>query len=170
MYKQAMLKRTDTRQRSGRAAAEEDLADLFEQMMLLLVLLGHECAGSESSLTPQQLKLLFVLNFAAEPLAMSEVSQRLGVSPATLTGAAKRLIHAGLLQRERSSQDDRIVKLSLSRAGKKVVGDIREHRRAFFSRIYHSLDIKSRRTLIESHRFIYDTYRRILQARKEKHR
>jgi DNA-binding MarR family transcriptional regulator len=144
----------------------EELAGMFERMMQQLSLLGHSLPTSATSLTPQQLKILFTLDFLGEPTAMSKLSGQLGVTPGTLTKVSAGLVGKQYLGRERSADDDRIVKLSLTREGRGMVEHIKKYRRRFFGEICADLSAAERRRLIESHRHIFETYRGILQQKK----
>src|SRR5262249_26361209 len=115
---------------SGKAATE--LAGIFEVMMQQLTLLGHTLPDSATTLTPQQLKILFTLDFIREPTPMSKLSAQLGVTPGTLTKVAGGLVGKSFLARRRSPDDDRIVKLSLTKEGRGMVAAIRKYRLKFF--------------------------------------
>jgi DNA-binding MarR family transcriptional regulator len=154
-----------TTEAAGHRDAEE-LAGVFEQMMQQLTLLGHTLPTSATSLTPQQLKILFTLSFLGEPTPMSKLSAKLGVTPGTLTKVASGLVRKNYLGRKRSSHDDRVVKLSLTRKGRGMVEHIKDYRRQFFAEICSSVSPSERRTLIESHKYIFETYRRILQDKR----
>jgi DNA-binding MarR family transcriptional regulator len=158
------------KQSPGSAASRheeaEELARMFELMMQQLVLLGHTLPTSATSLTPQQLKILFTLSFLGEPTPMSRLSAQLGVTPGTLTKVASGLVEKRFLDRKRCADDDRVVRLSLTKAGRAMVEQIKKYRRQFFSALCASLNVSECRKLIESHRHIFETYRRILQARK----
>jgi DNA-binding MarR family transcriptional regulator len=151
---------------AARRAEAEELAGMFELMMQQLMLLGHTLPTAATSLTPQQLKILFTLSFLGEPTPMSRLSAQLGVTPGTLTKVASGLVEKSYLDRKRSPDDDRVVKLSLTKAGRGMVDQIKQYRRQFFSELCDSLNVSERRKLIESHRHIFETYRRILQATK----
>jgi DNA-binding MarR family transcriptional regulator len=68
----------------------------------------------------------------------------------------------GHLIRERSGADERVVNVSLSPEGRRVVARIKQYRRRFFAAICRRLTAAECRALIESHRHIFETYRRIL--------
>ncbi len=150
---------------SGHGEAGE-LARMFELMMQQLMLLGHTLPTSATSLTPQQLKILFTLDFLSKPTPMSKLSAQLGVTPGTLTRVASGLVEKKYLDRKRSPDDDRVVKLSLTKEGCGMVEHIKKYRRQFFAEISRSLIASERRKLIESHRHIFETYRRILEKKK----
>ena len=149
---------------SERGDAEE-LAGVFERMMQQLTLLGHTLPTSATSLTPQQLKILFTLDFLGEPTPMSKLSAQLGVTAGTLTKVAGGLVEKKFLARKRSEEDDRVVNLSLTKEGRGMVEHIKTYRRHFFREICSGLNATERRKLIESHRHIFETYRRIVEQK-----
>jgi DNA-binding MarR family transcriptional regulator len=143
-----------------------DLANTFELMMQQLTLLGHTLPKSAVSFTPQQLKILFTLDFLGEPTPMSKLSSRLGVTPGTLTKTTAGLLRENYLKRQRSPDDDRVVRISLSNEGHRIVSQIKRYRQAFFRSICESLTQSERRRLIDSHRYILETYRHILEKKR----
>ncbi|SRR5260370_5901007 len=159
-------KRRRARRRKSQGRPAGELAGIFEAMMQQLTLLGHTLPKSAVSFTPQQLKILFTLDFFGEPTPMSKLSSRLGVTPGTLTRTAAGLLRKGYLERRRSPDDERVVKVSLSRAGHRIVSQIKKYRQEFFRELCENLKPSDRRKLIESHRYILETYRHILQAKK----
>ncbi len=150
----------------SRSTSGTDLASVFEQMMMQLTLLGHTLPKSEGALTPQQLKILFLLDFLAEPTPMSRVSARLGVTPGTLTRVAAGLCRKGYLERQRSTEDDRVVNLSLTVRGRGAVARMKQYRQDFFTDLCARLSPADCQRLIQSHRYIFETYRRILHQKK----
>jgi len=150
----------------ARHIAAAELAEIFEVMMQQLTLLGHTLPDSATSLTPQQLKILFTLDLLGEPTSMSRLAAQLGVTPGTLTKVASGLVGKSYLERRRSPDDDRVVKLSLTKEGRAMVAGIREYRQQFFRDICSRLSPSECRTLIASHRHIYATYRRILEEKQ----
>jgi DNA-binding MarR family transcriptional regulator len=143
-----------------------ELASVFELMMQQLTLLGHTLPDSATSLTPQQLKVLFTLDFLGKPTPMSRLSSQLGVTPGTLTKVAAGLLRLEYLERRRSTEDDRVVNLSLAEAGRRAVAKIKQYRRGFFAEICDSLTPSACRKLIASHRHIFETYRDILLEKR----
>ena len=65
---------------------------------------------------PQYLVLLVL--WEADDLTVSQLGQRLTLDSGTLTPLLKRLAQLGLLQRQRDTQDERRVRVSLSPAGR----------------------------------------------------
>jgi DNA-binding MarR family transcriptional regulator len=142
------------------------LAGIFEEMMQQLTLLGHTLPKSVGALTPSQLKILFTLDSLGVPTPMSRLSAKLGVTPGTLTRVASGLRRKGYLERQRSAKDDRVVNLSLTKRGQRAVSRIKQYRQEFFADMCDMLSHADCQRLIESHRYILETYRRILQEKK----
>lgn len=69
-----------------------------------------------SGMTPQQFWLLRHLRESG-PLSIGELAQALGVTTGSATVACKRLEKAGLLTRERLSEDERVVQVALTEQG-----------------------------------------------------
>jgi DNA-binding MarR family transcriptional regulator len=140
-----------------------ELASAFELMMQQLLRLGHTLPASATSLTPQQLKVLFTLDYLVEATPMAKIAAQLGVTPGTLTQVAGGLIRLKFLERKRAPDDDRVVKLSLTKEGHEMVEQIKKHRQEFFARICERLTASERKLLIQSHRHIFETYQRLLK-------
>jgi MarR family transcriptional regulator, organic hydroperoxide resistance regulator len=70
----------------------------------------------ELSLTYPQYLAMLVL-WEADGITVGEISKRLLTDPGSLTPLLKRLEAEGLLKRQRSSQDERVVELFLTPAG-----------------------------------------------------
>jgi DNA-binding MarR family transcriptional regulator len=145
----------------SRAGAE--LAAAFESMMQQLSLLGHTLPDSAVALTPQQLKVLFTLDFLAGPTSMSKLSAKLGVTPGTMTKVVGGLVRKHYLEKRRSTSDDRVVNVSLTGEGRRAVVRIKQYRRQFFARLCDRLTPSACKKLIDSHRLIDDTYRQMLR-------
>jgi DNA-binding MarR family transcriptional regulator len=150
----------------SRPSSRPDLAGIFEEMMQQLTLLGHTLPKSAGALTPSQLKILFTLDFLGVPTPMSRLSAKLSVTPGTLTRVASGLRRKGYLERRRSAADDRVVNLSLTNRGQRAVGRIKKYRGEFFANLCTTLSHADCQRLIESHRYILETYRRILQQKR----
>lgn len=67
---------------------------------------------------PQYLVLMVL--WQQDTQSVNEIGERLFLDSATLTPLLKRMETAGLVSRERSAEDERVVIISLSAAGKKL--------------------------------------------------
>lgn len=74
----------------------------------------------ETGLTGPQLWAIKVVAESA-PIKISELAHRMYLHPATIVGIVDRLEKRGLVERERSSKDRRVVHVGLTDAGRQVV-------------------------------------------------
>jgi DNA-binding MarR family transcriptional regulator len=134
------------------------LAEIFPRMMGALSRLTHAEDMIHENLTPPQLKVLNILGIAGGPLRMSEIANGLGITQASLTETAKRLLAQGHISRARGAEDDRVVFITLTSEGKELFLEMGRKIRRFFMLICDGLSPKDRKKLLESHEFIFKTY------------
>lgn len=84
---------------------------------------------NESGITPAQGFLLEKLD-SDGPLKASRIADILGYTPGAITSMSDKLIAAGLVERERTEEDRRVVFLSINEEGRQLIGKIRLQRRA----------------------------------------
>jgi DNA-binding MarR family transcriptional regulator len=95
-------------------------AKLFRQ---LLPAVPRELLGMD--MTMPQLKIMLIL-FLNGPVRMSDLAENLGVTLATGTGLVDRLVERGMIERESTPTDRRVVLCHLSESGQKAVTGIWE--------------------------------------------
>lgn len=78
-------------------------------------------------MTPQQYWLLRHLR-STGPLSTGELAHALGITMGTATEACQRLEHAGLLTRERRTDDERIVQTALTEQGTVLIDILRQQK------------------------------------------
>lgn len=81
-------------------------------------LIGQHCF----ELTPEQGKLLYLIK--NKKMSQKELAKELHITEATLSVRIKRLLDAGLIERETDENDKRIMTIVLSEHGKNVTDDI----------------------------------------------
>lgn len=74
-------------------------------------------------LTMPQLKVVLLL-FMNGPVRMSDIASALGVSLATATGVADRLVERDIVVRDSQPEDRRVVLCRLSEKGQKMIGSL----------------------------------------------
>lgn len=74
-------------------------------------------------LTMPQLKVVLLL-FLNGPARMSDIASALGVSLATATGVADRLVERDIVVRDSQPEDRRVVLCRLSEKGQKMIGSL----------------------------------------------
>jgi len=105
----------------------------------------------QGDITAQQFWLLRQLR-RMERVRITDLAAVLGIAQSSGTVAVQRLEAAGLLRRERSTEDERVVWVSLTEAGAARVDAWRQHRRSELERLLGDLDRDEQeqlRTLLE---------------------
>jgi DNA-binding MarR family transcriptional regulator len=80
----------------------------------------------EYGLTPSQYNILRILRGEGKPMPCLEIAQRTITVVPGITGLIDRLETAGLVSRQRSDEDRRVVNVSISQAGKDVLARLDE--------------------------------------------
>lgn len=99
-------------------------------------------------LTPPQVHAVLWLGLEG-PLRSSELAQRAGCSMPACTGIVDRLEKAGLVARDRSEQDRRVVEVRLTERGEQVAATLRGFLRERVESVLAALSPKDRKTLID---------------------
>ncbi|NHN30022.1 MarR family winged helix-turn-helix transcriptional regulator [Paenibacillus agricola] len=102
---------------------EEVARQLFRKMV------SNGSKANESGITPSQGFLLDKLD-SDGPLKASQLADILGYTPGAITSMSDKLIAAGLVERERTEEDRRVVYLRINEEGRQLIGKIRLQRRA----------------------------------------
>ncbi|MBI2933867.1 MAG: MarR family transcriptional regulator [Planctomycetes bacterium] len=85
-------------------------------------------------LSMARMRILWLLDFLG-PTGPCRIARVLGVSAATASGLVDELVRAGLVHRERSSQDRREVDLTLRAKGRRMIARFALRRREKFRRL-----------------------------------
>jgi len=147
------------------------MTDLFPQIFLAVTAVEarvkrslHPRHSSSAPLTHQQKHLLGALHLSGGRMRMRDLARLLGISPATLSVNAKRLIRAGYLTKSRDGQDERGVHLEIGPKARRVFEAMHRAEIAFFEAVFAALPEDKRRRLIESHRFIIATFQEVARG------
>jgi len=100
-------------------------------------------------LTPAQERALRVMTRSAEPLRMTELADRLGIVPRSVTTVIDALEQAGLVRREVDPRNRRAIRLHLTDRGTAVRDDMREARRQAAEDLFAPLAAGYRKALAE---------------------
>jgi DNA-binding MarR family transcriptional regulator len=106
---------------------EENLTEDVARMRQLLTTLGRKrslrdplaSACEQMQLTPSQVHALMWLGQDGA-LTMGELARRIGITEKTVTGVVDRLEREGLVQRERSAADRRVIHCALTTTGQQT--------------------------------------------------
>jgi DNA-binding MarR family transcriptional regulator len=118
----------------------EDLLTLWRQLRNL----SHPVRRAE--MTPEQYWLLRLLHRSGS-LSISELANELGIAISSATVSCKRLEKAGLLTRERQSDDERVVRVALTEQGLAQIDSWRQRKREVLTRWLSVLDAQEQKTL-----------------------
>jgi len=159
--KMALLKRKPRVKELSEGSSALDaarLAEIFPRMMSALSQITHAEELIHENITPSQIKVLNILGDADGPKRMSEIAKALGITQASLTETAKKLVAQGYINRERKIDDDRVVHVTLTPQGEDLAVEIKRKIISYFNLVCDGLDPKDRKKLVESHEFIFKTY------------
>ncbi len=98
-------------------------------------------------LTPAQERALRLIARGDEPPRMTELADRLGIVPRSLTTVIDALEEAGLVRREIDPRNRRAILLSLTDRGAAVREELREARRRAAEALFAPLSAQDRETL-----------------------
>jgi DNA-binding MarR family transcriptional regulator len=100
-------------------------------------------------LTPAQGRALRVITRSEKPLRMTELADRLGIVPRSVTTVIDALEEAGLVRREIDPTNRRAIRLHLTAGGRAARDDMREARRRASEELFSALSAADRRRLSE---------------------
>jgi DNA-binding MarR family transcriptional regulator len=106
-------------------------------------------AELDDAVTVPQLRVLVMVHTRG-PLNLSAVATALDVNPSNASRTCDRLIRAGLLDRRDSPEDRRNVTLTLTDAGRSLVGKLTKQRRNAIERVLRKMDADDREQLAEA--------------------
>lgn len=113
-------------------ASGQDHDELVEELLTasraLVGIAVRSIAAAPVDVTVAQHRLL-VLLAAHGPQSVGEVAEHLGVNPSNASRHADRLQRLGLVQRTRSTEDGRVVRIELTGAGRRLLDAVTQHRR-----------------------------------------
>ncbi|MGH3249910.1 MAG: MarR family winged helix-turn-helix transcriptional regulator [Trebonia sp.] len=96
------------------------------------------------SITIAQYRTLVVLA-SRGPQKLADLAELLDVTPPTAGRMCDRLVRRGLVTRHRAQADRRVVRISLTAAGRQIVDDATRRRRVYLARILAALPAAQRR-------------------------
>src|SRR3954468_3492917 len=122
------------------ASDAKRLSDIFPKMMTALSQITHAEELIHENLTPAQIKVLNILGVADGPKRMSEIAKELGITQASLTETAKKLVGQGYINRARKADDDRVVNVTLTPQGEDLAIQIKGKIISYFNLVCAGLN------------------------------
>jgi len=114
----------------------DDVMKQFATLLRLYSIEFRQLVGGD--VTGPQLYLLEVLHECG-PTKMSDIAERLQITVGAVTLQADRSIKAGLITRERSTTDRRVVLLSITDEGRELVSNARQMRHGIMKKHFDRL-------------------------------
>ena len=120
-----------------------DIAQIMQSLRRIFKAIQHysEQVLKEFGVTGPQLWVLRVI-YREGRLSMGDLSERMYLHISTVSGVVDRLAHKGYVERNREKPDRRVVKISLTKEGKRVVQRAPE---AAQGKLLHGLESLSRK-------------------------
>lgn len=134
---------------------DEFLSNLDEMFIMMMrftkqQLLGESIHGTV--ITPPQFGLL--IHCVCEPKTMKTLSESMGLTHGAVTGLVDRLHKLGLVERERSEEDRRVVHVVVTPAGQELLQRINQRRHDILRKILKQLSSEEQKFMIKIHRFV----------------
>lgn len=130
----------------GPTTGDEDLVDGLAALSRALVgITARSLAILDVEVALSQYRTLVVLA-SCGPLRTVDLAAALHVHPSTATRTCDRLIRRDLVARQHGSSDRRVALLTLTGAGKTLVGDVMRHRTQEIRRLVQTVGTEPRTT------------------------
>ena len=128
-------------------------AELVEALLsasrAMVGLAARSLAGLDADVTLPQFRTLVVLATRG-PQRAADVAAELGVNPSTGTRMCDRLVRKGLVRRTRITGDRRVVRLTLTPAGRDLAAEVTRRRREELARIVAAMPQTGHATLVRA--------------------
>jgi len=102
----------------------------------------------DSGFTFPQLSVISMLEKYGEQ-KVSELSEKMGLSDSTVSGILDRLEQKDIIRRERTKDDRRVVKISLTGKSKGFCNDFRQKREEYFTQLLKNLSEQEIKDIIK---------------------
>jgi len=125
------------------AKKSQVISDIFDDIRKVCQVLNEQSkrAERETGITGPQLYAIKLIKDMA-PVRVCDLASRMYLHPATVIGILDRLQSKGFINRVRSKQDRRVVKVELTRKGKNIVQKAPEAAQSILVRRLEKLPIK----------------------------
>jgi DNA-binding MarR family transcriptional regulator len=133
------------------------LVDEIVRLQRIIHRLKQNPPGASGSADRSAYVLLLTVSHAG-PMRLSDLATAVHVDASTVSRQAAQLVAEKLLERQPHPEDGRASVVGLTDAGRAVVADIKERRRAFFEQTVRDWSEDDLRTFVSLlHRFVSDT-------------
>lgn len=126
-------------------SVSEKIADLIWDIWRTSKSVSHPVRIGE--ITPEQYTILRFLS-SNGPRRVKDIAAYIGTTASPVTISVKRLERQNLVKRERSTEDERVVSVQLTKEGKERFEMWRLRRREALSGVFDSLNLKEKQSLL----------------------
>ena len=124
-------------------------------LLLREVIRKHEMAKFGKEFTPTGIAIIDLLNEKGA-CRMSRIASMLNLTMGAVTGIIDKMVAEKLVKRERSSNDRRVVKVTLLQKGQDTAKNVKTMRRKVVSELYAVLSETEKRTYLRLLKKVYN--------------
>jgi DNA-binding MarR family transcriptional regulator len=114
------------------------ITEVFKEFASFKHAMMKESATFKPPIPPAQKEVLFTLAHN-EGMTLKVLAKHLDITPGATTQLTEALVDAGLVTRQNDEKDRRVVHLSLSANGRKLIQKLFKSRRDLFKRLFENL-------------------------------
>ena len=103
----------------------------------------------DSGFTFPQLSVISILAKHGKQ-KVSEISEKMGLSDSTVSGILDRLEQKGIIERKRTREDRRVVKIDLSKGSKAICCEFHQKREEHFAKLLEKLSMEEINEIIKA--------------------
>jgi DNA-binding MarR family transcriptional regulator len=129
---------------AAEAVEDEDVESVLTASRAMIAVAVRSLSGLAEEITIAQYRTLVVLA-SRGPQRIADLADLLGVLPSTAGRMCDRLVRRGLVTRHRAQADRRVVRISITAAGREVVDEATRQRRVYIAAILAQLPPARRR-------------------------
>lgn len=133
---------------SGEAVEDEVVDSVVTASRAMIAVAVRSLSGLAEDITIAQYRTLVVLA-SRGPQKLADLAGLLGVTPSTAGRMCERLVRRRLVARHRAQADRRVVRISLTPAGRRIVDEATRQRRVFIADVLARVPPGKRRGMAE---------------------
>jgi DNA-binding MarR family transcriptional regulator len=102
----------------------------------------------DQGLTVLQLRLVHLL-LANDRMSVGGLAAELNTTPASVTGLTDRLVTRGLVEREHDPDDHRVVRLTLTPKGRRMIEELQTVAAGYLTQVFEQMDGRQLSSLVD---------------------
>jgi DNA-binding MarR family transcriptional regulator len=117
-------------------------------------------------LTMSQLRLMFLVLRRGQP-TVGELADEMKVKPATVTGLTDRLVRQQLIERQADPTDRRVVRITLTSEGRRVLSELEAAGRAYLHEVLSRMDDEEVERVIAAFEAFADVAEQVIREQEQ---